>query len=137
MLKSYSVYCAAAKAFMTPFFVAHEEQAIRAMECEVMNPKSNISLYPEDYALYEIGTFNDATGELSELSTIKKVATAFRIKVELEARKTLYQQEMELALENGKQKMEQCNCKSQCESCTGSCSESSKETGTSTVSEKK
>lgn len=62
--KIFSVYDVKTQAYMTPFFSATPGSAIRSFTDAAVNPDSIVAAHPEDFHLYEIGEFNDQTGEL-------------------------------------------------------------------------
>ena len=62
-LKAYSVYDEKAENFGTPFFMKNEEMANRAYGDLVNDPQSTVHRHPGDYKLYEVGKFEDTTGE--------------------------------------------------------------------------
>lgn len=49
---------------MQPFFLLTRSAAIRAFGDLVANPEQQISKHPEDYVLYELGVFNDDSGQV-------------------------------------------------------------------------
>lgn len=49
-------------AFMNPFYVAHVGAAIRGFTDLINDGKSDLARHPEDYDLYQLGTFDDGTG---------------------------------------------------------------------------
>lgn len=51
-------------AFGQPFFVHATGQAVRSFIDEVNNRESPFNAHPEDYDLYEIGSYNEDTGEI-------------------------------------------------------------------------
>lgn len=55
----------AVNAFGTMFHVRTAEEAIRSLLQEANNKQSNINAHPEDYDLYNLGTFNDETGQIT------------------------------------------------------------------------
>lgn len=57
-----SVYDSKAKAFCVPFFVNALGLALRAFQGEANNPESQLGAYPEDFTLFELGTFSDVDG---------------------------------------------------------------------------
>lgn len=61
-----SVKDRAADGFMRPFYVPRNEMAIRSFTDEVNRsaPDNPIYQHPEDYDLYEIGVFDEDTGEI-------------------------------------------------------------------------
>ena len=52
----------AINAFLKPFFLTHLGGAERAFADEVNNPQSELNKHPEDYDLFQLGTFDDGTG---------------------------------------------------------------------------
>ncbi len=62
--KMFSIYDQKAQAYNAPFCFAAAGQAIRAFADLADDPQSNIFKHPEDYTLYEIGVYDDATGEV-------------------------------------------------------------------------
>lgn len=68
----------AADAFMRPFYVVSEGQAIRSFQDEV-NRKSDDNImnsHPEDFELFLLGSFDDNDGSFSLLKSPKSLATA-------------------------------------------------------------
>lgn len=47
-----------------PFISLNTETAIRDFTYATTDPETQISRYPEDFALYLLGSFNDETGEI-------------------------------------------------------------------------
>jgi len=60
-----------AMAMLQPFFSVASGSAQRAFGDAVLDGKSPIAMHPEDYILYEVGSFDDNSGELIALSPIK------------------------------------------------------------------
>lgn len=54
---------AKAEMFMNPVFSVAVGEAIRSFEDEVNNPQSPLNKHPEDYTLFHLGTFDEATGK--------------------------------------------------------------------------
>lgn len=52
----------ATNCFDRPFVVPHKGHAVRGFTDAINDPSSNIGKHPEDYELYELGTFDDGTG---------------------------------------------------------------------------
>ena len=63
----------AADAFMRPFFVPRNEMAIRSFTDEVDRQAVDNPMYahPEDYDLYELGVFDEDTGDLQSNEHLK------------------------------------------------------------------
>lgn len=68
----------ATETFGRPFSVHHPRQAIRSFTDEVNNPESEVGRHAEDYELFQLGTFDDATGELT--SDITRLVRATDLK---------------------------------------------------------
>lgn len=70
----------AVDAFGMPFFCKHQNEAVRSFTDEVNRPESQFYSHPDDYDLYYLGQYDDATGTLvsntpSMLATGKSVST--------------------------------------------------------------
>lgn len=63
-LRAYAIYDGKAAAFNTPFFMATDALAIRAAQDTVRDKTTIFSRHPDDFVLYQVGVFNDQTGEL-------------------------------------------------------------------------
>lgn len=76
LFKVFSFYDAKAEAYMSPFMMHKRGEAIRAFSDAANDPKSFISSHPEDYFLYEIATFDNATGVYVSLDNKVSVGCA-------------------------------------------------------------
>lgn len=63
VVNCYAVFDVKAGAFLAPFFMPHDGQAIRTFSDAVQNPQTGFSKHPEDYSLHRLSTFDDASGE--------------------------------------------------------------------------
>lgn len=63
-------------AFMRPFTAQTRGQAIRAFRDEVNRHESELNAHPEDYELYELGTFDEATGKITGHDSQPQLALA-------------------------------------------------------------
>ena len=61
-LVMYSVFDKAVGAYMRPFFLQSDGQAVRFFMDEINAPDSAVGRHPEDYSLFRLGVFNDADG---------------------------------------------------------------------------
>jgi hypothetical protein len=77
-----SVKDSAAQAFGRPVFVPAVAVAVRSFRDEVNRKDSqeDLSKYPDDFELYEIGTFDDSTGIVQVLDMPRMVARAKDLK---------------------------------------------------------
>lgn len=69
--KMFAVYDLKAVAYLQPFFSCNPGSAVRAFGDAVRDGKSPLSIHPEDYQLFELGTFDDNSGVLVGLVTAK------------------------------------------------------------------
>jgi len=79
----FSVLDSAAGTFGSPWVVPHVGLAMRAFTDEVNSGSNNSDLvkHPEDFSLYEIGSYNDVTGIITPLDVPKLIAQAKSLKV--------------------------------------------------------
>lgn len=64
ILKAFSLFDSKADVFMPPFFCGTVGQATRSVIEAAADQRSTLGKYPQDFALFELGEFEDATGEL-------------------------------------------------------------------------
>lgn len=62
--KIYCIFDVKAKAYMQPWFMPNDSMASRAFQDCVSDPQHTFGAHPEDYTLFNIGTFNQITGEI-------------------------------------------------------------------------
>lgn len=74
IVTEFAVYDKLAEMFMQPFRSANKLKALQGFKDVANDPKSNINKHPEDYQLFEIGTFNEETAERT--NELKLLATA-------------------------------------------------------------
>lgn len=72
----FSVYDAKAEAYLQPFYSQNGGTAVRAMIQAAMDPEHNFNKFAPDFTLFEIGSFNDSTGELKNLEAKKSYGNA-------------------------------------------------------------
>lgn len=58
-----SIKDAATGAFSRPAFVASRGQAVRSFQDELNRPDSDLARHPSDYDLFQLGEFDETTGE--------------------------------------------------------------------------
>lgn len=77
-----SVYDRAVTAFMRPIYVPAVGAAIRSFQDEVNRQGENneMNRHPEDYDLFELGSFDDASGKFEMLKEPKLIVTAKQMK---------------------------------------------------------
>lgn len=69
----FTVLDMAAKRFTEPFFAANEEVAIRSFREAVNSDGHPFSKFPEDYALYKVGDWDNESGAIVPLEPVKLV----------------------------------------------------------------
>lgn len=70
----------AVDAFMRPFFVPTTGMAVRSFSDEVRNGESPMHKHPEDFALFELGTFDEESGRCDNLPSPRQLVRAADIK---------------------------------------------------------
>lgn len=70
-------------AFMRPFFMLSEGQALRSFQDEVNRDEKDNIIYshPDDFSLFLVGDFDDADGRLSVVSPPKLISHAASLKL--------------------------------------------------------
>ena len=63
-MKMYTCHDAASKAYLPPFTVPSERDAVASFQSAAQDPQSNICKYPGDFTLIHIGEFDERTGVL-------------------------------------------------------------------------
>jgi hypothetical protein len=69
MKQIYTIYDSKAEAYMTPFFIQQDGQALRDFKDAALNQESTISKHPEDYTLFKLGTYDETTAKIEMLKT--------------------------------------------------------------------
>lgn len=65
ILKAFSIFDTKTEAHSKPFFAITTGEAIRTFSDAVGDQNSALNKHPHDYVLFEIGTYDDATGILA------------------------------------------------------------------------
>ena len=78
-LKIYSIHDAAAGAFNSPFFMANDVLAIRAIVPLVNDPTSMLHANPGDFTLFCLGEFNVSDGTLEPEPVPRRVRGAIAL----------------------------------------------------------
>lgn len=63
-LEMYSIYDIKSKIFTTPRYAINENTAKRMFYCVFNENKSMYKIFPNDYQVFKIGTFDDVTAEI-------------------------------------------------------------------------
>lgn len=79
-LQMFALFDKKAVAYSLYYAMPQKGQVLRAMEDDVNNPQTAMSRHPEDYALYHIGEFDDASGSIKCLASPVHVEEALALK---------------------------------------------------------
>lgn len=74
-MKMFAIFDVKANAYKRPFFEESTVDAIRGFEMAVNKGESLLSSYPEDFALHEIGKFDQISGVFTALQLPLSIAT--------------------------------------------------------------
>lgn len=72
----FSVRDSALNAFLRPFYVPAVGAAVRGFSDEVNRKDSEMFKHPEDYELFEMGTFDEESGDFELLDKPRSVGRA-------------------------------------------------------------
>lgn len=61
LLRAFTIFDTKTETFSQPFFAVNRGAAIRMFQDTVNDPSTMFNRHPEDYHLFEIGEFDDAT----------------------------------------------------------------------------
>lgn len=75
-IKVFCVYDAKVEAFLNPFYNRTQGEAIRNFTNLANDKDSQVSLHPADYFLYQLGEYNQATGQFENLAQPKSLGPA-------------------------------------------------------------
>lgn len=78
-LSVYSIFDNAAGAFMQPFFMVNDGMAVRAFSDTANTADSSIKAHPDQFSLYRVGTWNDASGYLEPEDPPIRVIHGFEV----------------------------------------------------------
>lgn len=76
ILKVFAIHDHKAEAFLQPFFSNSIGNALRAFGDAVNDEKYPFYKHPEDYSVYEIGSYDDSVALLDALVPVKMLALA-------------------------------------------------------------
>lgn len=68
-LKMFSIHDVKVGAYMNPFFARSSGEAERMFAAAVADKDSNFAKFPEDYTLFEVGSWDDQTAGIDFLPT--------------------------------------------------------------------
>lgn len=65
ILKMFTIYDSKAEAYLRPFFCPTKGIALRSISDAVNTPGDNLQKHAADYTLFEIGEYDDSTGNIT------------------------------------------------------------------------
>ncbi|AXH73336.1 MAG: nonstructural protein [Microviridae sp.] len=80
--KVFSLYDSAVEAYNVPMFLRTNGEAIRSLTAAVNDSESTICKWPDQYVLFELGTYDDSDGSFCPLSAPKSLGSALQYKAE-------------------------------------------------------
>jgi len=86
ILKMYSIRDSKGEIFNPPFYSKTHGEAERSFRTLATDSKSTIFQYPEDFDLYQIGTYDPDSGEVKQTEQPKFVISALTMKAAEENR---------------------------------------------------
>lgn len=80
----YSVFDSKASCYGQPFFCLSREVAQRAFIDTIADPNSMLGKHPEDFSLFELGSFNDENGafDMHAAPVNLGLAAAYKLKIQ-------------------------------------------------------
>lgn len=79
LLKIVSIYDGKAEAWMNPLVFQSNGQAIRSFGDAVNDSSSELGKHPEDYDLFELGEFDQLTGDIKKLKAPAHLAKGLNL----------------------------------------------------------
>lgn len=76
MLRIFSVFDSKASAFIQPFYSPTRGTAIRSFKAMANEPGHAFNLFPDDYTLFELGTFDPETAKFDLQATPESLGLA-------------------------------------------------------------
>jgi len=75
-MKIFVVYDSAAEAHGTPFFLRSTGEAVRSFTQAAHDAQTLVSKYPEQFTLFEIGTYDEISGQIEMFPVHKSLGKA-------------------------------------------------------------
>lgn len=79
--KLYAIRDNKVNSYSPPMIYRNDVDATRNLEQALKNPQSQVSLYPADYDLYQIGTYEEETSRLKSLAQPKFIVACSSLKL--------------------------------------------------------
>lgn len=65
-MRIFTVHDNKAEAYLPPVYYKTKGEALRAFETTCKNKESQFHQYPSDFTMYELGEFNEQTGDITQ-----------------------------------------------------------------------
>lgn len=75
----FSIYDSKADAYLPPFFLHNEFMALRVFTDCANDQTHQFGKHPEDYTLFELGSFEDSNAKIALHDTPKSIAVAIEL----------------------------------------------------------
>jgi len=75
LTKVFTVYDSKMEAYLAPFYAQAQGSAIRMFSDSINDKNHAFGKHPEDYTLFEIGSYDELTGTLIPLTAHKSLGT--------------------------------------------------------------
>lgn len=85
ILKMFSVYDSKVEAYLTPHFMRSRGEAIRAYSQASNDPQTQFAKNPADFTFFEIGEYDDSTGNVKMYDVKFSLGTALELQTLKEA----------------------------------------------------
>lgn len=85
LLEIYSIYDEKSSAYLQPFFMQNESQAVRAMLDIMHDMNHSFYRFASDYTLFKLGTFDNHNGSI--ISDIKTITPLLHLRASINADK--------------------------------------------------
>lgn len=76
LVQAYAVKDVQTQLFTHPYFLTNDVLAKRSFEKAVQDETTKFNMYPEDYSLYHIGTYDVETGRMIHNDSPKQLCNA-------------------------------------------------------------
>lgn len=77
-LQIYSIYDEKGKFFSSPYYSNNNDVAIRQFKSLVNDDQSTVSIYPADFTLFHIGTFDDSNAIITPRQTSRSLGNGLQ-----------------------------------------------------------
>lgn len=84
LLHIFTVFDSKAEAYLPPFYMGTKAQAVRAFTDSANDPNHAFHKHPDDYTLFNLGKFDDATAQVHMLKTPVSMGLALEFKTQRE-----------------------------------------------------